>query len=76
MAIGKYSLVRLISEDSVIEETQLPQNLKTEEIVEIAYQLKILREVFSAEVRRRVYDVQKFKTKSKYFGDNFEPKKK
>lgn len=50
-------------------------DISTEELVEVSRQIKILNMVYIREIQRRVYDVQKRKSKSPWFGDNFEPKR-
>ena len=76
MGIGRYSVVKLLSEDCIIQETMLPENLKTEELIEIENQLKIIHKVYAAEIRRRAYDLERQKSKSKFWGDDFSQKLK
>ncbi len=48
---------------------------KTEKIIEVYLQLKLLKDIYATEIRRRSTEVQKLKTKSKYFHDDFTFKK-
>lgn len=44
-------------------------DMPSSDLVETAQQIKLLNEIFKIEIKRRAYDIEKNKTKSKYFHD-------
>lgn len=53
-------------------------DLSTEELFEISEQLQVVISIYKNEIKRRAYDVQKNKSRSKYILDDFQirrPKK-
>lgn len=55
-------------ERSRVEELKF-KDMSSKELIETEHQLRLLHEVFKTERRRRAYDIEKYKTKSKYFHD-------
>lgn len=66
-------LLLISCHSELVERTRVEElkfeDMSSKELVETDHQLKLLHEVFRAEIKRRAYDIEKHKTRSKYFHD-------